>query len=238
MADVAADLAILVMIARVDAAVRDHESELKRSPESVAKVDKQLRVLQGTEEAAKARFEELKKGRREAETMLQDLETRVEKSKVRQSEVKTNHEYTAVLKEIETLTEEIDAQEVRMLELMDELETIEPTHAEDLAKMAAERGRLEAERKTLTDHEEALKADVEKLLSEKPGHLKQLSPPIQKRYQRLLERYRDVAAVKLTDEHCDGCGTQNPPQVAVEVRKNNQLLACQSCGRLLIHYDV
>ena len=96
---------------------------------------------------------------------------------------------------------------------------------------------LPEEKKLLLDRQSGLEADIEKLLSQKPSLLKQLSESMRKKYERLLERHGDAAVVPVRDEHCGGCGTHVPPQVAVEVRANEKLITCQSCGRLLVHYD-
>ena len=53
----------------------------------------------------------------------------------------------------------------------------------------------------------------------------------------LAERHRDVAVVRAEAGHCGACRQQIPPQMAVEVRKNDQLITCPACGRILVHYE-
>ena len=231
------DIMNLASVARVDVSVRDYRAELSRIPAAVAKIDKRLTAMTERQEAQDAKLEKIKKERRQLEKDVQDFEAKMSASRTKLAEVKTNHEYTAALKEIDTLKADIDAKEERLLVLMDEGETFEPLHDEEVKKLSAERAEIEAEKKVLLDKQSALEATVEKLAAEKPALLKQLGDSMQKKYERLLKRHGDAAVVPVREEHCGGCGTQLPPQVAVEVRKNNQLLTCQSCGRLLVHYD-
>jgi len=231
------DLMTLVAVARVDVAVRDHRAELTTIPAAVAKIDKRLTAMTERQTAQDAKLENIKKERRQLEIDIQDFETKMNASKTKLAEVKTNHEYTAALKEIDTLKADIDAKEERLLMLMDEGETFEPVHDEEVAKLADERVEIEAEKKVLVDRHAALEVDVAKLTAEKPALLKQMTDSMRKKYERLLSHHKDAAVVPVNAEHCGGCGTQLPPQIAVEVRKNNQLLTCQSCGRLLVHYD-
>jgi predicted nucleic acid-binding Zn-ribbon protein len=74
------------------------------------------------------------------------------------------------------------------------------------------------------------------LSREKPKVLSEISPPLLKRYERLSEKHRDVAVTRVDAEHCGACRQQLPPQLAVEVRKNEQFITCPACGRILIHY--
>lgn len=231
------DLMTLASIARVDVSVRDHRAELSQIPAAVKKIERRLEEMTSRQEAQDARLENIKKERRKLEQDIQDCEAKITASRTKLAEVKTNHEYTAALKEIDTLKGDIDAKEERLLELMEEVEAFEPVHDEEVKKLAAERTGIEAEKKTLLDRQASLEAEVQKLSSEKPALLKQLSDQMKKKYERLLERHGDAAVVPVRDEHCGGCGTHVPPQVAVEVRKNEKLLTCQSCGRLLVHYD-
>lgn len=231
------DLMTLASIARVDVSVRDHRAELAQIPAAVKKINRRLDEMTKRSEAQDAKLENIKKERRRLEQEVQDCEAKIAASRTKLAEVKTNHEYTAALKEIDTLKADIDTREERLLVLMEEMESFEPVHDEEVKKLAAERAEIEAEKKQLLDRQSGLEADIEKLVSQKPSLLKQLSESMRRKYERLLERHGDAAVVPVRDEHCGGCGTHVPPQVAVEVRANEKLLTCQSCGRLLVHYD-
>ncbi|MCX5754289.1 MAG: C4-type zinc ribbon domain-containing protein [Candidatus Krumholzibacteria bacterium] len=42
----------------------------------------------------------------------------------------------------------------------------------------------------------------------------------------------------LLGDICQGCYSRVPPQRAVEVRRNDQIMNCEVCGRILVHYEV
>jgi predicted nucleic acid-binding Zn-ribbon protein len=46
-----------------------------------------------------------------------------------------------------------------------------------------------------------------------------------------------MAVTRVDNDHCGACRQQIPPQLAVEVRKNDQFIACPACGRILVHYE-
>ncbi|UCH85816.1 MAG: hypothetical protein JSW50_09170 [Candidatus Latescibacterota bacterium] len=47
----------------------------------------------------------------------------------------------------------------------------------------------------------------------------------------------DFAVTHVEDEICQGCFSRVPPQLALEVKNNDQIITCQACGRILVHYN-
>ncbi len=236
MNDLSRDISLLVSIARLDAALYNHRLELEHLPGRIAAAERQLSGFDAEKEKSINSFDEMKKEHRSLEQGLEDDETRIVKFKNDLMGVSTNKEYTAVLKEIELKEEEIGKKEERILELMDSLEETGEKHEDMLRELASKRGVVEAEKKKFEERVAFLEEDSKKLGAEKPTFLSELDPLVQRRYQRLIEKYGDVAATRVLGETCGGCGTQLPPQIAVEAKKNNQLISCQNCGRILIHY--
>jgi len=238
MTDVERSVQVLASIARLDVTARDRRGELNQIPALVSKIDRQLADLTAREEKALANFETTKKDRRQVETDIDDLQANITKSKTKLAEVKTNQEYTAALKEIETCEGEIDRKEETLIGLMDRQESIEATHNEDMAKIVSTRAQLEAQKKEQLDRQSSIEQEMKSALEEKPRLLHELDANVRRQYDRLFDRYGDVAVVPCRDEHCGGCGTQLPPQVAVEVNSNTRVINCQGCGRILVYYDV
>lgn len=236
MPDLKRNVNLLVQVAKVEARLHAMKNEMQKIPQQASKLEKRIAELAAAEEAEVTRFENMQKERRTIESALQDHETQIAKYKKQLMEVKTNKEYTAMLKEIENLEGEIDRKEERLLVLMDETDLHREDHEERIEKLKTERTGLESELQELQQKMSGIESDAEKLASEKPQLLADMEPTIKKRYERVLGKHVDVAVTRVDDEHCGGCGTQLPPQVAVEVRKNDQLITCSFCGRLLIYY--
>jgi predicted nucleic acid-binding Zn-ribbon protein len=181
-------------------------------------------------------LEELTKTRRNVEKSLREHEDHLIKCKGQQSLVKTNEEYTAMLKEISNLEHQIGEEEEKLLILMDKIEAaqVEAARAGEIVK--TERAKRTGERATLETQQASISAEVERLAREKPKILLEVSPALVKRYERLAERHRDVAVTRVEADHCGTCRHTIPPQVAVEVRKGDQFITCPACGRILVHY--
>ena len=82
-----------------------------------------------------------------------------------------------------------------------------------------------------------LTEETNRIEAEKPKILIELNPLLKKRYDRILAKMHDFAVTHVDDEICQGCFSRVPPQLALEVKKNDQIIACQACGRILVHYN-
>ncbi len=236
MTDLRRDIHLFVTVARIEAALHAHKLALQKLPVDIAALDKALADLDAREKATQESLEGLAKKRRDTEKTLREHEDHLKKSKGQQSLVKTNEEYTAMLKEISNLERQIGDEEETLLVLMDDIETAKTDAARATEVVKDERSKRTSERSRLESQQTEIRGEVDKLSREKPKILAEISPPLLKRYERLSEKHRDVAVTRVDAEHCGACRQQLPPQLAVEVRKNEQFITCPACGRILIHY--
>ena len=236
MSDFRRDISLFISVARIEATLHAHKMALQKIPADIAAIDRALADLEARDKAAHDLLEELTKTRRTVEKSLREHEDHLKKSKGQQSLVKTNEEYTAMLKEISNLEHQIGEEEEKLLILMDRIEAAQAEAARAGEVVKTERAKRTGERTTLEMQQADLKTEVERLERERPKILSEVTPALVKRYERLAERHRDVAVTRVEAEHCGACRQQLPPQVAVEVRKNDQFITCPACGRILIHY--
>lgn len=236
MTDLRRDISLFVSVARIEASLHNSRLELQRIPLEIETIDRALGVLETREKAARARVEEVTRQRRDTERAMKEHEEHLKKCRNQQSLVKTNEEYTAMLKEIANLEKAIGDDEEKILMLMDEMEGAQKETAAATEALQQERAKRVDERKTLESRSAHLATEVDQLTREKPRLLSEITPALLKRYERVADRFGDRAVTRVDHEHCGVCGTQVPPQVAVEVRKNDQFITCPACGRILVHY--
>lgn len=163
---------------------------------------------------------------------------KIEKYKEQQFQIKTNKQYDALTREIDTAQARITALEKEM----DSVEGATHTAKMDLEALTPELEELKKElkeRQTELDHVNKEHEDEElKLKHER----EKLAVRIEKNDLRLYERIRKAlggkAVVPVRRNACGGCFKRVPPQVAVELRKNAKLMTCEHCGRLLVSDDI
>jgi len=235
MADIVRDIHLFVSIAKIEATLASDRLSLQRLPQEIAAIDRAVGDLDTAEKKAHDDLEEMKKKRRDVERKLREHEEHLNKSRGQQSLVKTNEEYTAMLKEISNLEQAISDEEETLLILMDGIEAAEKSTVSHAQALSAERATRLAEKKRLEEEMVRLRTQTQELTTEKPKLLSEISPPLAKRYERLVP-HRDVVVTRVENDHCGVCRQQIPPQLAVEVRKNDQFITCPACGRILVHY--
>jgi hypothetical protein len=153
-------------------------------------------------------------------------------------EVKTNKEYQAMQKEISVAEEEVSSQETRMLECMEEadalaieLKAAEAALKTDRAEVTRELEQLDAER-----------ADIERrlqqTLQERQGLAAQVSRDALGVFERVAHGRKGLAMAEARDGLCTVCHVRLRPQAYNEVRRNDSLIQCDSCQRILYFVPV
>ena len=120
-------------------------------PLRIQKLRDELNAVQSRFQKDRETLEGLKKERHKIEIEIQDLENRVQKSTIKLSNIKSNKEYGAALKEIEESKKAKFLVEDKAIQAMEEIEEMERTTAEykklePEALANFERGKIETER--------------------------------------------------------------------------------------------
>lgn len=236
MPDVKREIHLLVTIAKLDAELNAFRTEASQLPEKIAKTEAEIKAIEKSMADADAHLESMTKEKRGLEQKIQDNGEKLKKLKIQLMEVKKNEEYQAMLHEISHMEKAIDESEERLLMIMDELDQQGLQTGDFKKKKGEAKQALCAEKVALEHRLDQVKKDLARLDAEKPKILLELDPQIRKRYDRLLAKLHDFAVTHIADEICHGCHSRIPPQGAMEVRRNDQIIACQACGRILVHY--
>ncbi len=230
-------LGLLIQLQELDSTIRARSEQKNRLPEALAALERRRTAAREDLDAVKESLQTAQKNKRDRDKDLEAGAQKVEKLKARASEIKTNKEYQALLKEIETAEQENKAIEDDILLLMEKIDgaAAQITAAEQRAKeeetvIQAEQKQHEVEFARL---EEELKA-VEKARREL---VSRIQPPVLSQYQKLLASKAGSAMAEARGESCSGCYMSIPPQVFVNVKKNESIITCPNCGRILYYKE-
>jgi len=228
-------LSLLIQLQEIDTEIRSLNIRKKQLPVKLAALEDKRTANKKNLDGVKETLLIVQKDRRDRE---QDLESGIQKTerlKGRASEIKTNKEYQALLKEIEVAEQEKKAIEDEILFLMEKIDT---TVA---AITAAENNVREEENKILCDRQalETAMIKVDETLKVAEQKKQDIASGIESsvfaKYQRLLETKAGSAIVEVRGESCSGCFMSIPPQVFVNVKKNENIITCPQCGRILYY---
>ncbi len=222
----------LVDLGACEEAIGELEQTRGRLPDEIAASEARAQAARDAVEAARDQLAELEKTRRAREGELQDSEAQRTKFQGQTALVKTNEEYSALLREIDRIDEQISQLEEGILLGM---EAIDDARAKlesvEKEQEIVERGHLtEADglRRQLKEVEEGLA----RRLGEREERLRQLGPEVEALYQRVAKAHGTGVAI-IRDDRCSGCHRSVPPQT-VNLVLSGELHTCSICRRILV----
>lgn len=227
-------LKTLIELQALDTRIGGLEAEATKLPKDIEAVRTRTAEAKKLVEGAKTSLDATRKDTRAKEKDLEDNQVKRQKFEGQLYQVKTNKEYSAVLSEIEEVKQQKSRIEEEILTLMERQERLagEIKDAESRLKAAESEGAT-AE-KSLRERLAAVEAELGGLKGERTVASRGLPANVLGDYDRLLRARAGLAIVPvLRPNLCGACRMTVTPQRLQELRAQNALLACESCGRYL-----
>jgi hypothetical protein len=222
----------LIELQKLDLAIAKLDAEARAIPKAIEALEGRLGKAREAFDMAKGRSDHLQKDRRAKERELEESAQNAKKKQARLFEIKTNEEYSAVLKEIEALKAKSSQLETEVLEQMEAADVTAKTVAEAERVFKVAQLDLQAERQEKETRLAALQKELAGLEATRRGQASRLDGDLLRMYTRLMKS-RDVAVVAVADGSCQGCGMTLTPQTYNEVKRNDRMFTCPSCNRIL-----
>ena len=222
----------LLELQNMDLAIRKLESEVSAIPQAIVTIDQRLAKARQDLDTAKSSVDQLQKQRRGKERELEEVTQNTKKKQARLFEIKTNEEYSAVLKEIEVLKAKSSTLETEILEQMEAGDQTAKIVSDAERVFQAEQTACQQGRQEKESRLAVLQRELSELTATRKGQASRLDRDLLRQYTRLMQN-RDTAVVPVTDGTCQGCGMALTPQTYAEVRRNDRMFACPSCNRIL-----
>jgi predicted nucleic acid-binding Zn-ribbon protein len=101
------------------------------------------------------------------------------------------------------------------------------------AQLAEDQKTVDAERRKLADEVASEKAALERLRNERAELVAALDPRVLSTFELVSRRRNGVAVAEARDGICTICHVRIRPQVFNTVRRNDEIVQCDSCNRVL-----
>jgi predicted nucleic acid-binding Zn-ribbon protein len=222
----------LLELQKLDLAIARLDVEAREIPQQIEALQARLTGAKAGLDHAKSTAELIQKDRRAKERELDEVTQNIKKKQARLFEIKTNEEYSAVLKEIESLKEKSSKLETEVLELLERADAVAKTVAEAEKEFKAAEAIHQRERTEKEAQLGKLKQDLASLKEARKSQASRLDSALLQQYTRLAKT-RGNAVVSVKDGSCTGCGIALTPQAYNEVRRNDRMFNCSSCNRIL-----
>lgn len=228
-----ADLERLITLQRIDSSIHGAEHRLADEPARIKALDARLDEAQQQVSAARERIAQNAAARRDIDKDVVLHQGRLSKFRDQAMNVKTNQEYHAIQHEIAFAQNEIKSHEDRMLERMVEADELTAALKQAESGLKTAQKEVEAEKRAITIEHDELRASVDALKGERTGLIKSLAPDALHVFELVSKRRNGVAMAEAKDGICTICHVRLRPQVFNTVLKNEAVIQCDHCQRIL-----
>ena len=229
------DLKQLIRLQAIDLSIQELRARIDRFPGISKALDEKLRSAQAAVATAQEKAKSNQGTRKKLEGEITAAESKISKYRDQMMAVKTNEEYRALQHEIEHAQQGIRKIEDEILNLMMEAETGQSELKGAEAHLKEDQQKVNIERKQLEEENKRDLGALEGYLKERKEIDATVSPDLIARYERVRKLRGGIGVAAARNEVCEICQVRIRPQVFQEIRRNDRIIACDACQRIL--YD-
>ncbi len=229
----ATQIEVLATLQLVDQSLRTKSLAVAEGEGRVAALEQA--VLGQTETARGTREEHtaLSARQRDLEGRLAAAESKMKDRRMRITRIRNDKELGLARREVDLLKEEMSGLEVELVAVMEQVEAVTAKLQgveSELARLTAERDGEAAE---LRDKIARLTAEMERERATRTELMQSVDGDLRRKYEMIFSRRGGVAVVEVRSGICQGCRMRVPPQLFNEIQRNEHVILCPSCQRML-----
>lgn len=227
------DLKQLIRLQSIDLSIQELRARIDKFPSISKALDEKLKSAQAAVDTTKEKSKSNLATRKKLEIEIGTIESKISKYRDQMLAVKTNVEYRALQHEIEHAQQGIRKLEDEILNLMLEAETSQADLKTAEAQLKQDQEMVQSERKQLEEGNKRDLTALDSYLNDRKGIEGLVSPDLITHYDRVRKHRGGIGVAAARNEICEICQVRIRPQVYQEIRKNDQIIACDACQRIL-----
>lgn len=229
------ELSQLIELQELDLEILRVAERLAKIPVEREQIENEFNQFAAEFLALKNRYEQTLKDRKQLEADLADTQQKYEKFQQDKMRVNNEKEYSAVLREIDSSKKLIGSLETDILKRMEETEHLEAELKVQSPAIETRRCEVDAALAALDrEREESERSSVE-LETRRRQLCERLPQSLFSTYDRMSRSKRGQALSEIIDGVCVACRMKVRPKVFSDVRRGDQMITCESCGRILFY---
>ena len=229
------DLQNLIELQQIDSQIAALKAEIAALPKHVAEIEAKLAGCKAKVDAMLAATKADEGARRKHESDIQDQQQKISKYRDQSLNVKTNHEYKALMEEIKFAEQKIAASEDKILEIMVAADSRKESLKEAEAELKADTVENDREKEAARQRTAVDEAALAELTTRRNALRAGVSENALRHYDRLLTTRGTSLSPVYENQLCSACSVMLRPQVFQEVMTNEQFMTCDYCKRILYY---
>ncbi|HLC15037.1 MAG TPA: C4-type zinc ribbon domain-containing protein, partial [Thermodesulfovibrionia bacterium] len=228
---------LLIRLQETDSSIQNLIRKFEELPIKLQKIrepfDKKLAFAQ----EEKNRLDNLSKERRLKEQELENMEERIRRMKAKTGDIKTNKEYQAFLKEIASSEDEKSRYEEEVLIAMEAIDTLKKQLSKENNELKDIKKALQGKEQIIEQERDTVNKGLEELNARRQQVISMIDKDVYTTYTNMYNLRGGLAVVRVQNETCLGCNLNIPPQLYNDAKKNEKILLCSQCKRILYYQE-
>jgi predicted nucleic acid-binding Zn-ribbon protein len=225
---------LLLKLQQLDDQIDALRAEEESIPGRKEELQEGLRVIEEQVGLSKEQSIELAKKRKEQEIELESIDEKKNKFQSQLFQVKSNREYEALQHEITALEEKKSELEDLILETLEGSEEVSKSIVGQEKALAAEGTKVREEESKLDSKLKELAEKIAIKNDERRRLVVDLEKKLLKRYERIRVSKGGLAVTTVENGACGGCFRRIPPHEMQTLKKDDRIVTCEQCGRIII----
>lgn len=223
----------LLQLQEIDKIADQLNLSLESFPLSIEEKRSLIKKNQELMEENKNKLVGIQLKRKEKEMELSSQEDLIRKHEKELNSIKSNEAYKALLNEIGLTQKQKSLIEDEILTLMEENDQVSVELKERENETKNNRQKLEFEIRDLEGQIEKTKMLLDTEIKKRESFVDSLPKDSLSKYDYIRQRKRRVVIVSIEGDTCSGCNTTLTQSVMNEVKKEKEIVVCDSCSRIL-----
>jgi predicted nucleic acid-binding Zn-ribbon protein len=228
----------LIRLQQLDADVWRMKRRIAEGPQLLARRNERSTQAEARVQQTQAKILDFKKQIGALELDVKTKDGEILKIQGAQGQSRTNEEFRAFGEHVSRLRKEKNAIEDRILEFLQQIETIDATLKEQKATLDALKKEAEENAALWKRDEAEYRVELATFQARRDEFAKTLPPGPLSTYERMLRLRDGKAIVPSEGKSCGGCQMAITPNDFARLRLGNELVYCRSCERILYYPEL
>ena len=229
----ATQIDVLANLQIIDQSLRAKTLAVEEGQGRVAALEEAVQAQSAAAASARGELTAVSARQQDLETRLSANETKLKDRRMRLARIRSDKDLGVARREVDLLKEETGTIENELISVLEHVEVVGAKLRGIEEELARLRAAMETEAAELRETVSRLSGEIERERSVRNALVEGLDGDLRRKYEMIFSRRGGLAVVEIREGTCQGCRMRVPPQLFNEIQRNEQVILCPSCQRML-----
>jgi len=228
------DLEMLLKLQVIDYDLGELERSKEYIPDMMENLKREIKEAIDIYEKAANDLSESKVALKNLELEVGTHQADLKKLQSQMMSIKTNKEYDALISQIDNVKEAISERETTILELIEKVEMLEGSIDDHKKKSEELKDQNEKQLAILQEKMDSVGTKIHSKEEERGMIIVNVPKRTMSVYERVRKNRGGDVVITVKKRACGACYKALPPHRIQEIKRGDQIITCDNCGRMLI----